>query len=120
MISHFLVAQVRKRNTEFYRFHVLTTGSIQTSAETKHFLELTRAEIYHVNHCLKNLAEKYPQPQLCERPRGAAHVDWAIQSLRRLREPGLGGACATGLGAVALGTRNPAPLPWGNASKEGA
>lgn len=68
----------------------------------------------------KEPCEKYLQPQLCERPRGAAHVDWALQSLRRLREPGLGGACATGLGAVALGARNPAPLPWGNASKEGA
>ena len=120
MISHFLVAQVRKRNTEFCRFHVLTTGSIQTSAETKHFLELNSSRNLSRESLFKEPCEKYLQPQLCKRPRGAAHVDWALQSLRRLREPGLGGACAAGLGAVAVGARNPAPLLWGNAAKEGA
>lgn len=46
----------------------------------------------------KEPCEKYLQPQLCKRPRSAAHVDWAPQSLRRPREPGLGGACPVGVG----------------------
>lgn len=46
----------------------------------------------------KEPCEKYLQPQLCKRPRSAAHVDWAPQSPRRPREPGLGGACTTGVG----------------------
>ena len=46
----------------------------------------------------KEPCEKYLQPQLYKRPRSAAHVDWAPQSLRRPREPGLGGACTMGVG----------------------